>query len=76
MLFEQGQECPACGGISAGEEDPPKTGIQLAEVCWEDWEDWGAEEQKNAVARSKWPPAAGGRSGVTSPRALLTASSS
>ena len=41
MLFEQGQECPACGGISAGEEDPPKTGIQLAEVCWEDWEDWG-----------------------------------
>lgn len=41
LLFEQGEECPARGGIRAGEEDRASarknTGIKLAEVCWEGW---------------------------------------
>lgn len=46
LLFEQGEECPARGGIRAGEEDRASarknTGIKLAEVCWEGWgRGWG-----------------------------------
>lgn len=37
LVFEQGQECPARGGISAGEEgrasEEKQRGIKLAEVC-------------------------------------------
>lgn len=38
LLFEQGEECPARGGIRAGRRTEEKQrGIKLAQLCWEGW---------------------------------------